>query len=678
MGKKAHLLLTGHKKFLSIFLFATMLSIVLTYPFSSKLFTFYPDFGRYGDYTFTGSVFWYHQNAVKTGKIFNQKEYFNGFQLYPQPLTLAYTDHSFIPSLIFALFYWLTHNFIFSVNLLTLSTFILSFISSFYCINYFVRNSYASIIGAFVYTFNPLVFAHFPAHTGLLNRYFLPPLFLFCYLFFKSPNFKYALLFFLFFTLNSLSVVYFQIFTILFIPLLVLPFFIQQIKSKNYEYFIALGKCALIGIVFVPILLYFNIPYLEFSNKENLKRSIEENAFYSARLLDLISSTPYNLLYGNFVKSLENIREYKLNRTGFLSFEEHTLFLNILPLMLFSIALIHFYRKRHGAKRLPMITFYLLLLFISFLLLFGPYFQGINNAQGTLKLPFYYISQNFFLLKAIRVATRFEFIFYIPFSLFVAYGAFLLLSKYKKHRLIIFLALIGLIIFENINLYNFDDTSYMLSKFEKKDFRKSILFLRDKKTVHFPIFLPNIPKETMYLNFAISTGEKMMNGNNAYLPEDQTQFLVALKEGIDEKTIQKLSALGIDYIIIHKDLLTNTEEKLYLKTSFDKNAVVLEREDLRILDARRFNTQISLCNFESMSKTIEKATDNRFSNQSFFVLKLSNPSSCYLPSIYEDRYRTITFSEGLIQKVAHLRMPILISPYEEVLFAEPLQNLRVL
>jgi hypothetical protein len=177
------------KSFIGIIIIGFLLTVIFTYPFITKLFVHYNDGS---DFAVNGFIFAYNYNAILSGKIFNQDKYFNGQQFYPQPYTLAYSDHRFIPSIIFSVPYALTNNLVLSVNILTFLSFVLSFISSFYVINYFVKNKLASIIGAVVFTFNPITFVRFPVHLDLLSKYFLPPMFFFCYQFLKKPQFKSA------------------------------------------------------------------------------------------------------------------------------------------------------------------------------------------------------------------------------------------------------------------------------------------------------------------------------------------------------------------------------------------------------------------------------------------------------------------------------------------------------
>lgn len=665
---KAHLLII----FIGVFL-----TTVLTWPFLTKLNVFYPNFG---DYIYGGSILWYNQYAIKTGLILNPQDYFNGFFLYPLPYSLLYSDNTFIPSLIFAPFYWLTNNIIFSVNFFTFLTFVLSFFSSFCAINFFIKNRLASIIGAFIYTFNPLTFSRLPLHLDLLNKYFLPLVFLFAYQFLNSPNVKNAFLFFLFFTLNALSVIYFQLFTIILLPFFALPFFIKQSLARNYFYFAKLIKFSLIGLFFLPILLYFNLPYLEFAQKEMVKRTTEENVIFSAKFADWISSGPDSLVYKNFVKDLEKIRisDYEKKASGQINYAEHTLSLNILPTILFITAVFGFYQliKQKGKafeKKLLILSF-LVLLLITFILTFGPFSLDFNH----LKLPFYYLYQINPFFQGIRVPTRFQFVFYIPFSLFASCGALYLFQKAKKKlSFFLFFVILSLLVIENYHLKNYTEQSALLQKLSSLK-TSDLKFLEKKKTLHLPIFIQDYAQETMYFNWAVMTKERIINGSSGYLPYDQIIFLLDLKEDLNENSLKKLTAIDVDYIILHKDLIDenkNFNNLSQIKAVYDKNGIL-------IFNLKESRFRINKCSFDKDFEMNLKTASIKDSNQSFYILILKNKSNCYLSNVYMDRYRKQSFYGNdfygnKIERAIRFKLPPVIEPYQEIILSEIENNLRV-
>lgn len=228
--------------FLLILFLSIVFTILFTWPFATKLGSFYSDSG---DYPFNGWLLWYNYDSIVSGRIFNQEQYFNSKQLYSYPNSLSFGNHLFLPSLIFLPLYALTHNLIISVNLTTFISFVLTIFTSFYCFRYFLKNSCASLIAALVYTFNPLTFAQFySGHLEQLFKFLLPVYFVFLYRFLKTPNLKDSLLLFSSLTTTSLVSTYHFIFILTVTPLLII--FTSIYNRKIINYFKNLGKFSLI------------------------------------------------------------------------------------------------------------------------------------------------------------------------------------------------------------------------------------------------------------------------------------------------------------------------------------------------------------------------------------------------------------------------------------------------
>lgn len=619
-----------------------LLTFLLTWPFVTKISSFY---GEASDYSLVGWMLWYNQYSTVTGRILDQHSYFNSNQFFPLPFSLAYSEHLFVPSAIFAPIYWLSKNLVFSVNYYAILTFVFTFVSSFYCFKFFVRNKLASLAGAFVFTFNPLTFAQFFGHhLQLMNKFFIPPLFLFAYLYIKNPTWKNSFLFFLFFTLNALSGVYFQIFSLIFVPLFWLPFLMFQLTRQNIKFFISLLQTSLIFLIFLPVLLYFNLPYLKFSSLEGIYRTLAENSYFSARGIDWISSLKTNLLYGKLVQGNDSF-----------NYTEHTLFLNLLPTLLFLIGLFAIRRK---------IVFFAfgLVLFFSAIFTFGP------------TTPLYHhLYQLPVILQGVRVPTRFQFIFYLPFALLVAFGVEKLLKLNRKIAAAIFLCILSLLILENISKANFDSISPTLSYIESKEKEKSLLFdlLTKKNTIHFPIYTAGPFKNVRYLNWSTITGENIFNGYSGYFPADWAKIAEQVKK-LDKKAIEKLNLLGIDYLIIHKDLIDQENLNAYNNNiAFLLSGIIYKDKEIEVIDLKRFKFQVSICNlrdlrFEIQTTSYPLAQISGTTFQLLSKLTLVNPKNCYLVSKHQDIYSNIELIVGGKKQILPVKLPVLIEPFEKI------------
>lgn len=618
---------------------ALLLTTIMTWPFLPNIASYYPD---QGDYALAGSVLWWNQDSIKTGRIFNQHEYFRGFQFYPQPFGLAFANNSFSPSLIFAPIYWLTGSLALSVNSYTFLTLVFSFISSYFVINYFTsaysKNKWASLVGAFIFTFNPQTMVRFPQHLDILGKYWLPLVFFFAYRFLEQPNWKNSLFFFLSFTLNALTVNYYQIFSLVMLPLVALPFLWGNLRRGDWVYFSKLVKFGLIGLVFLPILLYFNLPYLDFSQKEGAYRSLESVPFFSARVNDWFSASPDNLVYGNWVKSMEAIREPKDDR-NILNYEEHTLFVGFLALGLFVLGLKSFQRAKLNQG------YFYILLVVPFILTFGPYFNGAS--QG-LALPFYWLYQWVPLMEGIRSPGRFEFLFYIPFSLICAFGALFLINRWKEASIwVVIIFLFGLS-FENLTVKSYDAHSDSLSKIQSIGL-ENLAFLKGKATLHLPIYTTSdadiFGKNSSYVNWATQTEEKIFNGNTSYLPPDQLGLLDSF-QNLNSQSMVLLKALGINYLIFHKAIPKN-------------DSVILDREGIMIVDLSKVAGSLPIC----------EKVDLGFQETGEGELLIRNKANCFLISALDKRYQE--------NDKFKFRMPLVVEPMGEVVVSVAERTLRI-
>ncbi|MBI2017791.1 hypothetical protein HYS92_01950 [Candidatus Daviesbacteria bacterium] len=654
------------KPHLLVIVLAVISTAILTWPLLPNITSYYTD---QGDYPLAGSVLWYNADSIKTGRIFTPKEYWHGYQFYPQPLSFVFVNNSFIPSLIFAPIYWISGNLPFSVNSYSMLALILSFVSAFYTIRYFLSSSlrapakqsgssneiatsspsarprndrvvfWASIVGAFIFTFNPVTLVRFPHHLDIMGKYFLPLVFLFAYKFLEMPSLKRSLLLWLFFTLNALTVNYYQIFSIVILPMMTVPFLVSHLRKRDWGYLLKLGKFGLIGLLFLPVLLYFNFPYFQLNQKEGAGHRVEETEFFSARFLDFIGTSENSLLYGSLMKSIFPSREPKDDR-GILNYEEHSLFLNILPLILFIVGW-----KAFAKQNLNHAYFYIMAV-VSFLFLFGYAFP-----------PFKWLYNLVPIMQGIRSPTRFEFLFYIPFALICAFGVKRVLEKRGILRLrsgqVWVIGMIGLILLlENFYIRDFSERSQFLQQAKQAEG----LDLKGKITLHLPIYTTEdadeFGKNSAYLNWVTQTGERIINGNTAYLPPDQLELLHTIKQNFDENSLKRLILLGADYVIVHKN------------------------DSFEVIDLSKYKFEAKICILER-DFDIELAQVSDLDSKISYALVLKNKSDCYLPSLLEERYRKIEVRvEGKI-KQAYFRLPILVGPGEQLMLSEVNRELQI-
>ena len=309
---------------------------------------------------------------------------------------------------------------------------------------------------------------------------------------------------------------------------------------------------------------------------------------------------------------------------------------------------------------------------ISVILTFGPNLSFNANQGSNIKLPFHYLMLWLPIFKGIRVPSRFEFIFYIPFSILVAYGSMVIFQTKKRYFIPIFISLVALLIAENLNHFKFDSTSAILK--EKDYIERSFKFLNNKGTLHFP---PGyLFDEARYLNFGTVTYEKMINGYNSYMPPDWFAFMKSYQKSLEEDDLKKLKAIGIQYIIIHKDMLSKQQiQNLSSNQTIIQKGTIFDKNGIQVISLDNLAFDIKLCSFDKDFDFILKQVSSV--NTSFYQLSIENQSDCYLTSTLQDRYRSKIVYKNGIKTTAFIRMPIIIAPFEKISVDEPTRNLTI-
>lgn len=524
---------------------AILLTAVFSYPLITKLSTFVDETG---DLILCQWILNQNFHKIIHFDFLNQEKYFSSQQFYPLTKTLAFSEHMFSPSIIYTAIRLILKEPILSFNVFLYSTFVLNFISAYLVIKKIIKDKLASLIGATIYSFNTLVFAHFPGHVQLLNRYFLPPLFYFSIKLFSKPNKKHAVLFALFFMLNSLTSLYFALFS----GIIIIAAATVYIKN-----ILNVLKQILIIIPFLIVSIYFYYPYLEVSQKYNLKRTLDETVNLSSNLNSWIIPSKNSLLYGNLI--------------FFPSPPEKTLFPGVAASFLFLYAIIFLILKKQLTSQKTLLISFFVALF-ALILSFGPFFKQI-------RLPFFYLFRYIPFFQSVRAPSRFAFIFYIPFAIFCAFGVKNIALITKKPK-IVYLIFFCLIILENlfkINLPNQDKTYSLIENYSKSN-QKIIEILKNKRVLHLPVKPEEREEaEAQFLTWNLFTNETMVNGYSGFRPQAINLLLEDVNSNITKQKLNTFQNLKINFIIVHKYLFQKTAPKINLPTVFeDKNIIIYE------------------------------------------------------------------------------------------------------
>ena len=190
--------------------------------------------------------------------------------------------------------------------------------------------------------------------------------------------------------------------------------------------------------------------------------------------------------------------------------------------------------------------------------------------------------------------------------------------------------------------------------------------------MHLPIIFPDFAvTEGVYHNWRVITGEKIVNMYSGYLPPDHIKLLMKLKEGVGLEDLKRLKAIGVNYLVIHKDLMDEGyyENKVQKYDEIYEKGVVFNQEDTRVIDLNKYGFDIKRCDFDkdlqiNFNEAVVSGTSEKTK-----ILTIKNRSDCFYPSIYMDRYREINVYQNFIKVTVQIKMPYLLEPYQEVVLS---------
>lgn len=292
--------------------------------------------------------------------------------LYPNNLTLSYSENLLGDVIFFAPIYLLTHNPVLAYNVVFYLTFFLCGLNMYIVARHYTGKRLAAFVAALIYAFAPYRLAQID-HIPVVAGEWIPLAFLFLDHSFQQGRWRHWVLFALFFFLQLLTSVYYGIFLAYTLLAYILirysrPFLVKLRDQKGTYIRYLLQRAIRPTVVFGIALILLGIlmePYLV-SLSNGFSRSLLQSAGYSAFIRDFFYTIPFNKLHGIATSHGEVIP-----LDG-----EHFLFLGWTTMALTALGVILAFRRRDKTMRIFAWTGLVVLLFA-----FGPYLQ-YSTANG--------------------------------------------------------------------------------------------------------------------------------------------------------------------------------------------------------------------------------------------------------------------------------------------------------
>ena len=225
--------------------------------------------------------------------------FWNANIFYPEPLTLAYSEHLFAQAVQILPIYALTHNLILCYNLLFLSTFVLSGLGVFLFVRDVSGSARAAFVAGVIYAFAPLRVPQF-AHLQVISSQWMPFVLYGLRRYFDTRRARplagaaAALI------AQNLSCGYFLLFFAPFVALYVLFEMGTRKLLGDLRVWIAMGATA--GVVFA-VTLPFLLPYAELRRLGFPPRALTEVERYSADVYSYWTAAPELHLWGPIARA---------------------------------------------------------------------------------------------------------------------------------------------------------------------------------------------------------------------------------------------------------------------------------------------------------------------------------------------------------------------------------------
>ena len=297
--------------------------------------------------------------------------------LYPNHLTLSYSENLLGEVIFFAPSFLITHNPVLSYNVTFYTTFLLCGTNMYFVARHYSGKRLAAFVAALLYAFAPYRLGQID-HIHVVAGEWMPLAFLYLDLSFQQGRWRHWSLLALFYLLQILSSIYYGIFLsyallayMLFRytnPLLVR---LRQDKRQYLRYLVAraVKPFVVFGVMFV-ILGILMAPYLA-SLHSGFVRSLSQTEVFSAFVHDFAFTAPFNWLHGT----------YSYNGVLLPFDSEHYLFLGWTTMALAALGIILAFRRRDPGMRAFLWTALIVLLFS-----FGPVLQ-FSGPHGAPILP---------------------------------------------------------------------------------------------------------------------------------------------------------------------------------------------------------------------------------------------------------------------------------------------------
>ncbi len=547
--KRWHLALT-----LLIIVFFLALSILFTRPLLSE-----GDHAVYKDpydTTFQAWTLAWDIHALSE----NPLDLFNANIYYPNPYTLAYSEHQITTAVMAIPLMAITGNPVQTANYMLIFNLFLCAMGAYLLTRRLTGNRIAGVVAGIIFAFAPPRLAHM-GHLQLSAACWIPLSLLFLHRYSEEGRTRDAALFALFFLLQTLATWYYGII----LAVAVLIFLAVRLVMNRKGFTVRWTGVFLLSVLFALLLITpFAIPYLKVQkNEPRFEREIEEVDLFSADVRDFAIAPPENLVWGKLTAGLRETTEERGGET------ERSLFPGLVPLVLGVAGAVYLFRRGKGKERFY-VRYYVAIGAASFILCLGTslYFFG---HRLDLPMPYellYYVFPGF---KVIRVPGRFVILIILSLAVLSGFAVKAVIARVSSWRgdaapavaalLVVGLLLVGLMSV-SLPMYTVpleDEFPPVYSWLKEQEGKTPVVEMPlaeyDEDTFEWGLQYEETwpQREPMRTYYSTLHWKKIFNGYSGFIPSSYYDGVYAARDFPSQEAIDFFKKEGIEYMIIHGD-----------------------------------------------------------------------------------------------------------------------------
>jgi hypothetical protein len=498
------------------------------------------------------------------GIVQNPLGVFDANIFYPFSSTLAYSESQMANALLAMPVWLISQNAILAHNWIFLSSFVLSGFGMYLLVKHLAGSGWVGLVSGIIFAFSSYRIAHF-TQIQMLATQWMPFALLFLDRWLCQQKWLDVLAFTLFFNLQALSSYYYALFFGLAVAVMLLFYIILRRGARWSRRLVVQGVC--FGVLTLIVNVPLATPYFELS-RTGLVRSKETTQLFQAEWTDYLATTPWNRLYGSITAPLRG--DY---------WSEHVFFPGSLAIILALLGLsYHLFRTRGrgghtdmnnaGPELAPprsnVVLMYACLLLIAMVLAMGTTWR-LPGTDVELKMPFGWLFDHVPGFQGLRAPSRFSVISILALAVLSGYGAAVIRTRMKMlspiPNVIILLFLPLAIGVENLaiplpyaaavpaqvpEVYRWladlpDDTVVIELPFSSTEDGRP-----DWGT------FPYVEGWRVY--FSTFHWKSIVNGYSGFHPPGYQEFVGEMIGFPDGPSISRLNEIGIDYVLLHRDM----------------------------------------------------------------------------------------------------------------------------